>query len=92
VERAFKATLEHWAMVVNYIETHPVLVKSKFANASGDNSDVHILWNSLINQNHQNCPPMATGIDLLDPNIQGISRVIMSLAELKMQPIIHLQS
>jgi hypothetical protein len=50
VERAFKATADDGTIVVNYIEAHPVLVKSKFANASGDNSDVKRLWQSLTNQ------------------------------------------
>jgi hypothetical protein len=50
VERAFKATADDGTIVVNYIEAHPVLVKSKFANARGDNSDVKRLWQSLTNQ------------------------------------------
>ncbi|CAH1102275.1 unnamed protein product [Psylliodes chrysocephalus] len=49
-ERDTKATQEHWAIVVNFFETYPQLLKRTFANQAEDNAELRGLWETLTSQ------------------------------------------
>ncbi|XP_030756391.1 uncharacterized protein LOC115882462 isoform X2 [Sitophilus oryzae] len=50
-KRDFKATPEHWKLVVEYLEKYPILLKSKFEKYfDGDRADEEVIWNELVNK------------------------------------------
>ncbi|KAI4455733.1 hypothetical protein MML48_9g00002696 [Holotrichia oblita] len=49
-ERDFKTREEHWALIVDYLEINPFLLKSKFQHAGGDHHEFKIRWEELVLQ------------------------------------------
>lgn len=49
-EREFKTTPQQWKVIVDYLEENPILLKSKFQNYDGDNSEIIQHWKTLAHQ------------------------------------------
>lgn len=46
-ERDFKASNEHWQLVINFMELYPELIKNKFNSKDSDKIHINKKWQEL---------------------------------------------